>query len=369
MKILVTGGLGFIGSHIVDALVEKGHEVRVLDCLEYQVHQGMFPAYANPAAEYIIGNVLDPELLKVALKDIEIVFHEAAMVGMGQSQYQIFKYTNVNVSGTAQLLDAIVNGNLPIKKLIVAASMSSYGEGLYSCPSCGLVSPPMRSAEQIAAKEWDLKCPSCNGPLQPVPTPETKSLDSSAVYSLTKKYQEEMCLSVGRTYGIPVVALRYFNVYGPRQSLSNPYTGVAAIFMSRIKNGNPPFIYEDGLQSRDFVHVEDVAAANVFVMEHSSADNEKFNVGTGNPITIKDMAERLITGAGVELEPFISNEGRAGDVRHCSADVSKLKGLGFEHKYPELNIATLLDWSQSVSARDEFEAARVELAQKLARGS
>nr|MDO8117160.1 NAD-dependent epimerase/dehydratase family protein [Candidatus Sigynarchaeota archaeon] len=253
MKILVTGGLGFIGSFIVDLLVEKGHDVRVLDNLEYQVHQGKYPAYARNDVEYIIGDVLDKDFLNIALQDVEIVFHEAAAVGMGQSMYEIYSYTNTNVAGTAQLLGAIVNGNFPVKKIMVAASMSSYGEGLYRCERCGVVSPSIRSKEQLDKKEWDLKCPGCGAVVNPVPTPETKTLDSLAIYSLNKKYQEEMCMSIGKTYGIPVVSTRYFNVYGPRQGLSNPYTGVAAIFTSRIKNNHAPFIYEDGEQTRDFI--------------------------------------------------------------------------------------------------------------------
>jgi len=305
--------------------------------------------------------------LKKALEDVEIVFHQASAVGMGQSMYQIFRYTHVNVSGTAALLDEIVNGNYPIKRLMLAASMSSYGEGLYECKNCGEVSPPMRTTEQIIRKEWDLKCPNCSSPLEPIPTPESKPLDSLAIYSLNKKYQEELCMSVGKVYGIPVTSLRYFNVYGPRQSLSNPYTGVAAIFMSRIKNNNPPYIYEDGLQSRDLIHVLDVAAVNCFLMDKKNAEHEIINVGTQNPITIKDLAEKLIKGFGPGVKPVISNEGRHGDVRHCFADISKLKSLGYKLKFPELDIQELVDWSKNVDARDRFDHAQRELQEKLFR--
>ncbi|MHA1794025.1 MAG: NAD-dependent epimerase/dehydratase family protein [Promethearchaeota archaeon] len=367
MKILVTGGLGFIGSHIVDELIKQGHQVRVLDNLVYQVHKGKFPEYANKKAEYIIGNVLDPNIFEIALKDIEVVFHEAAMVGMGQSLYEIFNYTNVNVTGTALLLDKIVNGNFPIKKLIVAASMSSYGEGLYECENCGPISPPMRSESQLNKKEWELSCPNCKAPLKPLPTPESNTLDSLAVYSLNKKYQEELCMSVGKTYGIPVVSLRYFNVYGPRQSLSNPYTGVAAIFTSRIKNGNPPYIYEDGLQSRDFIHVEDVARINALVMNSTKANNEIINVGVQNPITIKDLALKLIKKMGKNIKPIISNQGRQGDVRHCFADISKLRKLNYSFIHPEIDINDLIKWSQNIKAEDQFDEARRELESKVKR--
>ncbi|MFX0100592.1 MAG: NAD-dependent epimerase/dehydratase family protein [Candidatus Hodarchaeota archaeon] len=367
MKILVTGGIGFIGSHIVDDLVKEGHDVRVLDNLEYQVHQGRIPNHINDKAEYIIGDVLNQALLKKSLEDIEIIFHEAALVGMGQSMYQIYYYTDVNVSGTALLLDTIVNGNYPIKKIMIAGSMSSYGEGLYECPSCGEVSPPIRSNQQMKEEMWKLKCPECSSSLKPLPTPETKSLDSLAIYSLNKKYQEELCMSIGKTYGIPVVSLRYFNVYGPRQSLSNPYTGVAAIFTSRIKNGNPPFIYEDGEQLRDFIHVEDIAAVNRFVMDSQNANFEKLNVGVQNPISIKNLAEKLMEGLGSSLKPIISNKGRPGDVRHCFADITKLKKLGYKIKYPELDVQTLIEWSQGIEAVDKFDQAESELSEKINR--
>lgn len=367
MKVLVTGGLGFIGSHIVDTLVEQGNDVRVLDNLEYQVHKGHFPAHARADVENVIGSVLDRELLDVVLEDVEVVFHQAAAVGMGQSMYQVHKYTDVNVAGTAMLLDRIVNTNVPVKKVLVAASMASYGEGLYECASCGPVSPPVRGPDQMRRKEWDVTCPRCNGPAHPVPTPETKSLDSLAIYSLTKRYQEELCMSIGKTYGIPVVSTRYFNVYGPRQSLSNPYTGVMAIFTSRIKNGNPPFVYEDGLQSRDFIHVEDVARANAFLMGCKNAEHEVVNLGTREAVSIKRVAELLIQALGQDMIPVLSNEGRPGDVRHCIADISKLKRFGFEHVHPSLDVAELVAWSKGVAAVDSFDTARNELETKLGR--
>jgi dTDP-L-rhamnose 4-epimerase len=210
-----------------------------------------------------------------------------------------------------------------------------------------------------------VKCPTCTAKLKPVPTPETKSLDSTNIYALTKKYQEELCMSIGKTYGIPTVGLRYFNVYGPRQSLSNPYTGVACIFISRIKNGNPPFIYEDGLQTRDFVHANDVAGVNVFVMEHASANFQSINVGTGNPVSIKGLAEQLAGKIGSKIKPVISNDGRPGDIRHCFADVSKLKNLGYKHEYPTIDLATLVEWSKNIIAVDKFTEAKKEFDQKL----
>ncbi len=362
MKILVTGGLGFIGSHIVDELIKKGHFVRILDNLEPQVHAGGLPSHANPEAEIIIGDVRKPGIWPKVLEDIEVVFHQAAMVGMGQSQYLVDKYVDVNVTGTAKLLDYLANHDHSVKKILVAGSMSSYGEGLYKCENCGLVEPPMRPKSQLERRYWHLHCPSCNSLLSPVPTPETKSLDSNAIYSLTKKYQEEMCLSFGKTYGIPVVSTRYFNVYGPRQSLSNPYTGVAALFTSRLKNGNPPLIFEDGLQTRDFVHVEDIARANVFLMEKNVSG--VFNIGTGKAISILDLANKLAESLGVNIEPRVLNQGRPGDVRYCYADNSKLLNLGFTFKYPELDIQTLVEWSKGVKAIDNTEKALNEMKQR-----
>ncbi len=367
MKVLVTGGLGFIGSHLVDMLAGKGHDVRVLDSLEFQVHQGKFPGYANPSAEYMIGNVSDRESVKRALADIEIVFHEAAAVGVGQSMYQVAKYINANAGGTGMLLDELVNGNYPVKKFIVAASNTIYGEGLYECDACGHVEPPIRAIEQIKQKDWHVRCPSCGSVVHPVPTPETKTLASTNVYSLTKKYQEELAMSIGETYGMPVVGLRYFNVYGPRQSLSNPYTGVASIFISRVKNGNAPFIYEDGLQSRDFINVKDVAGVNCFVMEHAAANFQRINVGTQNPTSILDLAKNIIDkmGKGRELVPAVPGDGRPGDIRHCFADISKLKAMGYVHQHPLIDLDVLLEWSRDIEAVDRFDSAKREFEDKL----
>lgn len=364
MKCLVTGGLGFIGSFIVDELINKGLEVRVLDNLEPQVHNGRLPDYANKNAEIIIGDIRDTNIWPRALKDVDVIFHEAAMVGMGQSQYEIHKYVDVNVTGTARMLDYLANNKHGVKKILVAASMSSYGEGLYKCGSCGLVEPLMRGKQQIDNKNWELRCPSCSSQLSPVPTPESKRLDSSAIYSLTKKYQEEMCLSFGRTYGIPVVSTRYFNVYGPRQSLSNPYTGVAALFTSRLKNNKSPMIFEDGLQTRDFIHVLDVARANVFLMENQAACSGAFNIGTGNTISILDLANELASSLEVKLKPEVLNRGRPGDVRYCYADNSKLKNLGFVLKYPKLDINTLIGWSKTQEAKDNTEKALSEMKER-----
>ena len=235
MKILVTGGAGFIGSFIVDRLVEEGHDVRIFDNLEPQVHHNRIPSYLNKNAEFVKGDVLNYNALKNALQDIEVVFHEAAIVGVGQSMYEISRYSNANTMGTANLLDILVNTENNVKKILLASSMSTYGEGSYLCEKCGLVNPGLREEKQMERHDWELYCPNCKKKLKPENTKESKAQEVTSIYATTKKTQEDMVINIGKSYGIPAVALRYFNVYGPRQSLSNPYTGVAAIFMSRIK--------------------------------------------------------------------------------------------------------------------------------------
>jgi dTDP-L-rhamnose 4-epimerase len=366
MKILVTGGAGFIGSFITDALVEEGHDVRILDSLEPQVHQNKTPDYLNPKAEFIKGDVRDASILKEALKDIEIVFHQAALVGVGQSMYQVKRYLEVNTLGTANLMDFLINSNNNVKKIIVASSMSTYGEGSYKCDKCGIVNPSLRTEQQMKTNQWELHCPSCNNIVVPIPTKESKIQDITSIYALSKKDQEDMVINLGKTYGIPTVALRYFNVYGPRQSLSNPYTGVAAIFMSRIKNNHPPIVYEDGMQSRDFVSVHDVVQANILAMKDNNANYEIFNVGSGKIITIKSIAEKLSKLYNVDIKPKITNQFRKGDVRHCFADISKIRSkLGYDPKISfEEGMKELITWSSDQQAFDKFDQSVEELKKK-----
>ena len=363
-KVLVTGGAGFIGSHLVDALLERGHEVIIYDNFEPQVHKKE-PDYLNKNAELIRADMIDRDTLEVAVKDAEIIFHQAAMVGVGQSMYQIEKYVGVNTFATAKLLDILANEEHSIKKLIVASSMSIYGEGAYQCDDCGMVYPALRSEEQLGRKQWEMTCPDCRKDVMPVPTTESKPLQPTSIYAVTKKDQEEMSLAIGRSYGIPTVALRYFNVYGPRQSLNNPYTGVCAIFSSRIKNNNPTLIFEDGLQSRDFVSVHDIAEANMLAMESSNANYEMFNVGTGKATNILEIAQLLIKlyNKDSNLNPEITNKCRAGDIRHCFADISKIKNkLGYKPKVDfEDGMKELVDWGEKEEAMDKFKEAHEEL--------
>jgi dTDP-L-rhamnose 4-epimerase len=327
-KVLVTGGAGFIGSHTVDLLIEKGYDVTILDNLEYQVHEGKIPEYLNKEAIFIKGDLKDKELIKKIVKDTDAIIHLASAVGVGQSMYQIEKYINYNTYGTALLLDILINEKNNVKKIIVASSMSIYGEGKYYCEKCKENKyPEIRSIEQLEKKIWDPLCPKCKNPLKPLPTDEDKPLMPTSIYAMSKRHQEEMCLLIGKTYGLPVVALRYFNVYGSRQALSNPYTGVCAIFSSRILNNKPPYIFEDGEQKRDFIHVKDIAKANLLALEKNSANYSKINIGTGKPISIKELANLLIEIYGINIKPYISYRYRKGDIRHCFADISRAKNL------------------------------------------
>jgi dTDP-L-rhamnose 4-epimerase len=324
-NVLVTGGCGFVGSHLVDALVAHGHNVRVLDNLDPQVHGNTIPEYLNPEAELLRGDVQDPSAVAKALKGIDVVFHLAAVVGVGQSMYEISRYVGTNTLGTAVLLQALLGRQSKVQKLVIASSMSIYGEGKYSCVNCGTVTPPLRPAQQLQTKEWEMVCSQCGSQLEPIPTDESKSLQCSSIYALSKKDQEEMSLLFGRTYNLPVVALRYFNIYGPRQALSNPYTGVAAIFASRLLNGNPPLVFEDGNQLRDFVSVKDVVQANILAMEHSGGDGRALNIGSGQAISISEVARVLGRALDTSIGCELTDKYRAGDIRHCFADISAAK--------------------------------------------
>ncbi|MBN1295228.1 NAD-dependent epimerase/dehydratase family protein [bacterium] len=367
-KILVTGGAGFVGSHLVDRLVESGHSVTIFDNLEDQVHGGKKPAYLNAHAEFVRGDVRDHDALCHVMTGKEVVFHQAAAVGVGQSMYQIRKYADYNSTGGANLLDIIINTPAVrdrIEKVIVASSMSIYGEGQYSCHHCGVVYPKLRPVEQLKGKDWEIRCPTCSEPAAHMGTSEEKPLFPTSIYAITKRDHEEMFLVTGRSYGIPTVALRYFNIYGTRQALSNPYTGVAAIFSSRILNNAPPVVFEDGLQSRDFVHVSDIVQANILAMEKTEANYEMFNVGTGVNTSVRQVAEMLIEKLrpSMGLKPVIENKFREGDIRHCYADISKIRNrLGYRPgiEFRE-GLDALVDWVAEQKAEDGFEKARKEL--------
>ena len=367
LNILVTGGAGFIGSHLVDALVDAGHRVRILDSLVEQVHGPSAPPHLNGQAEFILGDVCNAETVRNALDGIEVVYHQAAEVGVGQSMYEIVRYVRANDLGTAVLLEEMIKRPSQFKKLLVASSMSIYGEGAYRCETCGTnVYPQLRSNEQLAAHDWEFKCERCGGVLSMAGTTETKPLFPTSVYAVSKQDQEQYCLAVGRAYGIPTVGFRYFNVYGTRQALSNPYTGVCAIFSSRLLNDQAPTIFEDGEQSRDFVHVSDIINANLLALENDGGDFAAMNIGTGRATSVKQIAQLLANGLGRKIEPAIVGKYREGDIRHCIADISKAKRLiGYEPKVTlEKGLEELLAWVRQQAAADRVEAATAELSRK-----
>ena len=359
----MTGGAGFIGSHLVDALIARGHRVRVLDLLVPQVHGTTQPQYLNPQAEFIHGDVCDAAKVRDSLDDIDAVFHEAAEVGVGQSMYEIHRYVRANDLGTAVVLEGVIGRRNRVKKLVVASSMSIYGEGAYTCATCGVVYPQLRPVSQLLDRRWEMECPNCGAKLSPALTGEDKPLFPTSVYAVTKQDQEQFCLVVGRAYGIPTVAVRYFNVYGPRQALSNPYTGVCAIFSARLLNDQRPWVFEDGKQTRDFVHVSDIVQANLLVLESDRADYQAVNVGTGIATSIGQVAQLLSTGLGKNLEPDFVGKYREGDIRHCVADISKArKLLGYEPRvHLEQGIPELLKWVKEQTPDDQVGKATAEL--------
>lgn len=364
-NILVTGGAGFIGSHLVDALIEKGHKVRILDSLVEQVHGDKVPDHLNSNAEFIRADVCDAEAVSKALDGIDVIYHEAAEVGVGQSMYEIVRYVRANDLGTAVLLEEVVKRPGQFKKLVVASSMSIYGEGAYFCEKCNeKINPFLRSSEQLAAHNWEFTCETCGGEMKPIGTTEEKPLFPTSVYAVSKQDQEQYCLAVGRAYKIPTVAFRYFNVYGTRQALSNPYTGVCAIFSSRLMNDQSPMIFEDGEQTRDFVHVSDIVRANLLALDTDKGDYRVFNIGTGRATSVKQISQALARGLGKDIEPETVGKYREGDIRHCVADISAArKYLGYEPKVQlEEGLAELLAWVKDQEAVDRVESATAELA-------
>jgi dTDP-L-rhamnose 4-epimerase len=355
-SVLVTGGAGFIGSHLADELLRAGHRVRVLDSLVEQVHgKSQRPDYLDEDAELIAGDVRNGEVLRGALEGVDSVVHLAARVGVGQSMYEPAEYAAANTAGTGVLLEALLDH--PVRKLVVASSMSIYGEGAYEPAPA-----QERTREQLERGDWDPRGP--NGEqLEPVPTPETKEPSLASIYALTKYDQERMCLLYGSAYNVPAVALRFFNVYGPRQALSNPYTGALAIFASRLLNDHAPVVYEDGHQRRDFVNVADVARATRLALERDGADGLPVNVGSGRSASVLEIAEALARVLGKEIEPELPGKFRAGDIRHCFADVTRAReALGFEAEVPfEQGLAELAEWLEGQAATDRFEEAAAEL--------
>ena len=330
--VLVTGGAGFIGSHLVDALVAGGERVRVIDNLDPLAHpDGEPPAHLPADVELLVGDVRDRAAVERALEGVDRVFHLGGVVGNGESMVNVRRAVDANCAGTATLLEALLARRDRVRRLVVASSMVVYGEGAYECSEHGPLAPPVRSLEQLRRREWEPRCPRCARRLAPAPTSEDRPLHPTSVYGITKRDQEELSLVLGAAYGLEAVALRYLNVYGPRQALGNPYTGVAAIFASRLLAGRRPRVFEDGAQIRDLVHVSDVARATLAAMEAPAAPGHPINVATGRQVTVVELARVIAAALGSELEPDVTGEFRAGDIRHCFADTTRARDLlGFE---------------------------------------
>jgi dTDP-L-rhamnose 4-epimerase len=357
--VLITGGAGFIGSHLADELLAGGYRVRALDSLVPQVHEGVArPEYLAGDVELQVGDVRDVDAMRRALVGVDSVIHLAARVGVGQSMYEIAEYTSANSFATAVLLEVLAEK--PVRKLLVASSMSVYGEGLYRRGNGDEVEPPERTREQLERREWELPG------LEPAATPETKRLGLSSIYALTKYDQERASLVCGAAYGIPTVALRLFNTYGTRQALSNPYTGVLAIFASRLLNDRAPRVFEDGLQRRDFVSVRDVSAAFRLALEHDGADGMAVNVGSGRSVTVREIGEKLAATIGKQLVPEFTGEYRVGDIRHCYADIGLARAaLAYEPSVElEEGMAEIAAWLEGRVAEDRVDAAAQELADR-----
>jgi dTDP-L-rhamnose 4-epimerase len=362
--VLITGGAGFIGSHVANELLTNNYRVLAYDSLVPQVHgpERRRPGYLAADAELIVADIRDAEALKRAILRADLVIHLVSLVGVGQSMYQIDEYTSVNNLGTAVLMQVL--SEHPVERVIVASSMSIYGEGLYRDAQNRIRTPRERTLEQLKRGDWEVQAEDGER-LMPAPTPESKTASLASVYALSKFDQERMCLMVGRAYGIPAVALRFFNTYGPYQALSNPYTGVLSNFASRVLNGRAPLIYEDGLQKRDFVSVYDVAAACRLALESPTAAGQALNISSGVPMTVAEAARRTIAALGRGgIEPEITGRYRAGDIRHCFADISLAREvLGWQPRVTlEGGLEDLAGWLEGQTAVDHGVQAREELS-------
>lgn len=366
--VLITGGAGFLGSHLASRLLRAGYRVRLLDCLDPQVHPLGQPAYLPAEAELLVGDVCDATAVDHALADVHAVVHFAAVVGVGQSMYQLARYHRTNVQGTAVLLEGMLRRQRQpgsgLARLLLAGSMSIYGEGRYHCPNCRKQpSSSGRTLTQLRRQAWDVLCPDCATPLTPLPTDEAKPPQLSSYYALTKYVQEQMCLLFGQTYGLPTVVLRFFNTYGPHQALANPYTGVAAVFAAELLAGRPPRVFEDGRQLRDLVSVHDVAAASQLALEGDNLAGAVCNVASGKSLTIAALARQLARSLHSPLQPCITAEFRLGDARHCIADIGTARArLGFQPTVTlEAGMLELAQW-----LRDHQPAAATARTQAYA---
>ena len=362
-RALVTGGAGLIGSHLTDLLLKEGWSVRILDNLEPQTHKNGKPSWIPEKAKFLEADIRDREAVRSALEDVDVVFHQAAYGGY---MPEMGKYVHVNSFGTAQMLETIRDENLPVKKVVVASSQAVYSEGAGICPEHGRVFPTSRPVERLQAGDYAARCPICDAPTTPTSTAEEAPIGGETVYAITKVDQERLVLGWGRQTGVPTVALRYSCTYGPRQSIFNPYTGVIAIFATRLLNGQPPVLYEDGEQTRDFGYVEDVARANLIAATSDMLDGRPVNVGSGRPTTIREVAEQVAEVLEVPIEPALRGEFRPGEMRHLTSDISLARSAGYE---PQVDLADgigrYVEWIRGQGdVRDYFAAAERVLQEK-----
>jgi dTDP-L-rhamnose 4-epimerase len=368
MKVLITGGAGFIGSHTADALLAKGYAVRALDCLDPQIHGAdrNRPAYLDPRVELQIGDVRNRSDVEKALDGVEAIYHFAAQTGVGQSMYDIHSYSDHIINGTAMLLDVLANTRHSVQRIILSSSRAVYGEGSFHCPECGVVYPETRTREQLERHQWGVHCPNCGRELSAIPTSEDKPQRPISVYALAKQVQEQLLVMFSRTYGVPAVILRYFNVYGTRQAINNPYTGIGAIFTNRALAGQDIAIYEDGRPGRDFVNVRDVVQANLLALENELAAGGTFNIGTGECLTVLDLAELIRKTIGSAAKIKFTNQFRLGDIRDCYADLTRSREtLGYDPKISfEEGVRELISWARGEAIEDRFAEAEDALRNK-----
>ncbi len=362
-RTLVTGGAGLIGSHLSDLLLREGHSVRILDNLEPQTHRNGKPPWIPVEAEFLNADIRDRDAVRAALEDVDLVFHQAAYGGY---MPEIGKYVHVNSFGTAQMLEIIRDENLPVRKVVVASSQAVYREGAAICPKHGLIFPDTRPTEQLATGDFSVRCPVCGVPTAPTATPEEAPTGGETVYAITKVDQERLVLTWGRQTGIPTVALRYSCTYGPRQSIFNPYTGVIAIFATRLLNGHPPVLYEDGEQTRDLCYVGDVARANLLAATTDGLDGLPVNIGSGRGTSIREVARMVAEALGTPVEPTIRDEFRPGEMRHLTSDISRARSAGYEpHVGLTDGIERYLAWvGTQGDIRDYFASAEAILREK-----
>lgn len=362
MRVLITGGAGFIGSHLARALTAAGHQVVVFDNLHPQVHP--MPPPPIPGTERIVGDVRDRQALKPAVQAAEAIVHLAALTGVGQSMYQVAEYTDVNVTGTATLLDILANESHPVLRLVLASSRAVYGEGAYTCAKCGPVHIVGRDRAALEAGAWEPRCPHCTAPLHAAPTPETHPPAPTSIYAISKLAQEQLAHAIGAAYGLAVVVLRFFNVYGPGQSLANPYTGILSTFFNRLQAGKSIEVYEDGQESRDLVHVGDVVRACTLALTQPAAAGQAINVGSGRAVTVLEIAQALARLAGRPADIHVSGRFRIGDIRHCRANIARAQQLLDYTPSITLDegIASFQRWAVEQQGADQSEQAERELA-------